>query len=72
MIMFVYYNLHAKLLYFFDICKYHTKKKDIRADVFCVLPGTRTLDPLIKREKPQVNTKHLKVQYPDCYSFVTD
>ena len=28
-----------------------THKKDIRLDVFfCVLPGTRTLDPLIKSQ----------------------
>ena len=27
-----------------------TQKKDTLADVFCVLPGTRTLDPLIKSQ----------------------
>ena len=26
------------------------QKKDIHSDVFCVLPGTRTLDPLIKSQ----------------------
>ena len=31
--IFDYYNLLAKLLYFFEICKYNTKK-DIRSDVF--------------------------------------
>ena len=54
----------AKIRYFFDMCNIWIKnnmrylkdillaqKKDIRLDVFGVLPGTRTLDPLIKSKE---------------------
>ena len=47
----------AKIRYFFDMCNICIKKdilfaqkKDIHLDVFGVLPGTRTLDPLIKSQ----------------------
>ena len=59
-------NLHAKLLLFFDICKCKKKKRihfrqqrqcmmtqkktSVWMSFFCVLPGTRTLDPLIKSQ----------------------
>ena len=40
----------SAISYRIDIVRVLKQKKDIRLDVFCVLPGTRTLDPLIKSQ----------------------